>query len=140
MSAFCAIIAPDEQVFAALEGRPFAPHGAAWDAAVAQWRGLASHPDARFDREVTVDAAEVAPMISWGTSPQQAVPITGAVPSAGEWAAANNRRALAYLAIEEGAALLGFQLDAAFIGSSTNTRFSSFLRIAPLLNLCTVPP
>src|SRR3546814_3351028 len=58
MSAFCAIIAPDEQVFAALEGRPFAPHGAAWDAAVAQWRGLASHPDARFDREVTVDAAE----------------------------------------------------------------------------------
>src|SRR3546814_4168204 len=82
MSAFCAIIAPDEQVFAALEGRPFAPHGAAWDAAVAQWRGLASRPDARFDREVTVDAAEVAPMISWGTSPQQAVPITGAVPSA----------------------------------------------------------
>src|SRR3546814_6118193 len=84
MSAFCAIIAPDEQVFAALEGRPFAPHGAAWDAAVAQWRGLASHPDARFDREVTVDAAEVAPMISWGTSPQQAVPITGAVPSSSE--------------------------------------------------------
>src|SRR3546814_16217211 len=74
-------IGPDGQGSAALEGRPFAPHGAAWDAAVAQWRGLASHPDARFDREVTVDAAEVAPMISWGTSPQQAVPITGAVPS-----------------------------------------------------------
>src|SRR3546814_15178845 len=73
MSAFCAIIAPDEQVFAALEGRPFAPHGAAWDAAVAQWRGLASHPDARFDRAVTVDAAEVAPLISWGYSPKQGV-------------------------------------------------------------------
>jgi len=140
MSAFCAIIAPDEQVFAALEGRPFAPHGADWDAAVARWRGLASHPDARFDREVTVDAAEVAPMISWGTSPQQAVPVTGAVPSAGGQAAANHRRALDYMALEEGAALIGLPIDAAFIGSCTNSRLSDLRRAAAVVKGRKVAP
>src|SRR5690606_26128030 len=125
---------------AALEGRPFAPHGADWDAAVARWRGLASHPDARFDREVTVGAAEVAPMISWGTSPQQAVPVTGAVPSAGGQAAANHRRALDYMGLEEGTALIGLPIDAAFIGSCTNSRLSDLRRAAAVVKGRKVAP
>lgn len=140
MSAFCAIVAPDDRVFAALEERPFAPRGAAWDAAVARWRGLASDPGARFDREVTVDAADVAPMISWGTSPQQAVPITGAVPSAGGQTAANHRRALDYMALEEGAALIGLPIDAAFIGSCTNSRLSDLRRAAAVVKGRKVAP
>src|SRR3546814_2984411 len=72
-------------------------------------------------------------MISWGTSPQQAVPITGAVPSSGEGAAANHRRALDYMAIEEGAALIGLPIDAAFIGSCTNSRLSDLRRAAAVV-------
>ncbi len=132
-SAFSAIIAPDETVFAYLEGRPYAPKGADWDHAVTQWRDLASDADAVFDAELAVDAADVRPMVTWGTSPQQAVPLTGAVPDAAVGTTEAHARALAYMGLDEGAALLGQPIDAAFIGSCTNGRLSDLRRAAAIL-------
>jgi 3-isopropylmalate/(R)-2-methylmalate dehydratase large subunit len=80
-SAVTGLIAPDEKTFAYLEGRRFAPRGADWDAAVASWRSLASDEDATFDREIVLEVDEFAPMVTWGTSPQHAVPVTAAVPA-----------------------------------------------------------
>ncbi|HYM01831.1 MAG TPA: aconitase family protein, partial [Stellaceae bacterium] len=74
------MIAPDDTTFRYIEGRPYAPKGRDWESALAHWRTLPSDDDARFDREVTLDAAEIAPMVTWGTSPEHAAPITGAVP------------------------------------------------------------
>jgi 3-isopropylmalate/(R)-2-methylmalate dehydratase large subunit len=130
LSAFTAIIAPDEKVFAYLKGRPFAPGGAAWDAAVADWRALASDADAVFDVELDVDAADVVPMISWGNSPQHSVPLTGHVPHGQAEALA---RARDYIGLDEGTAMLGQPIDAAFIGSCTNSRLSDLRRAAAIL-------
>src|SRR5690606_597691 len=80
-SAFSAFIAADDVVFEYLKGRPYAPKGEMWDRAVAHWRTLRTDPDAVFDTELEIDAAEVTPMVTWGTSPQQAVAVTGAVPA-----------------------------------------------------------
>jgi len=144
MSAFGAVIAPDEVTFAALEGRPFAPAGPAWDRAVKVWRELASDSDARFDREIAVNAAEVAPMISWGTSPQQAMPVTAVVPhfAGGEarGTAANHARSLSYMGLEEGMPLAGLPIDAAFIGSCTNSRLSDLRRAAAIVKGRKVAP
>ncbi|MGE4322001.1 MAG: 3-isopropylmalate dehydratase large subunit [Sphingobium sp.] len=129
-SAFTAIIAPDDKVFDYLKGRPFAPRGALWEAAVADWRALASDGDAVFDVELRVDAAEVAPMISWGNSPQHSVPLTGHVPQGGDEALV---RARDYIGLSEGAAMLGQPIDAAFIGSCTNSRLSDLRRAAAIL-------
>lgn len=130
LSAFTAIIAPDEKVFAYLKGRPFAPRGAAWDAAVADWRALASDADAVFDVELDVDAADVVPMISWGNSPQHSIPLTGHVPHGQGEALA---RARDYIGLDEGTAMLGQPIDAAFIGSCTNSRLSDLRRAAAIL-------
>ncbi|WP_176594492.1 3-isopropylmalate dehydratase large subunit [Sphingobium sp. EM0848] len=134
MSAFSALIAPDEVTFAALTGRPLAPAGALWDQAVEAWRELVSDADARFDREIAVDAADVEPMISWGTSPQQAVPVTAVVPAYEEGrsrgTAANHARSLSYMGLEDGVALKGLPIDAVFIGSCTNSRLSDLRRAA----------
>jgi 3-isopropylmalate/(R)-2-methylmalate dehydratase large subunit len=129
-SAFTAIIAPDEKVFAYLKDTPFAPKGEAWDAAMADWRTLASDADALFDAELTIDAVDVVPMISWGTSPQQAIPLTGHVPQGAEEALV---RARDYIGLDEGAALIGQPIDAAFIGSCTNSRLSDLRRAAAIL-------
>lgn len=129
-SAFTAIIAPDEKVFSYLKGRPYAPGGADWTRAVADWRALASDPDAVFDAELAIDAADVVPMISWGTSPQQSVPLTGRVPEGDEEAA---RRARDYIGLSAGDALKGQPIDAAFIGSCTNSRLSDLRRAAAIL-------
>lgn len=133
-SAFTAIIAPDETVFDYLKGRAYAPQGAAWDAAVAYWRTLRSDDDAVFDAEIAVDATEVTPMISWGTSPQDAVPIDGRVPAT---AAA---RPLEYMGLSPDLPLLGLPIDAAFIGSCTNSRLSDLRRAAALLEGRRVAP
>ncbi len=126
-SAFTAIIAADDKVFAYLEGRPHAPKGEAWDAATAYWRTLATDADAVFDAEIAIDATAVAPTISWGISPQDSIAIDGKVP-----ADAPNR-ALAYMGLAAGDALLGLPIDAAFIGSCTNSRLSDLRRAASLL-------
>lgn len=137
MSAFCAIIAPDDVSLSALKGRPFAPRDALWEQAVAHWRTLASHPDATFDREITIDAATVAPMISWGTSPQQSIPVTAAIPlhNVGHprETAANHSRSLAYMGLADGMAVAGEPIDAAFIGSCTNSRLSDLRRAAAIV-------
>jgi 3-isopropylmalate/(R)-2-methylmalate dehydratase large subunit len=134
MAAFTAIVAPDEKTFAYLKGGRFAPGGAGWDLAEAAWRELFTDADAVFDREIMIDAGEIAPMISWGTNPQQSVPLGGAVPGPGELdKPATHARALDYIGLAEGQALSGLPIDAAFIGSCTNSRLSDLRRAARLL-------
>ncbi len=133
--AFTALVAPDETTLAFLEGRRHAPKGDLWQQALACWQGLRSDPSARFDRELAEDAAAVAPMISWGTSPQHSVPLTGHVPTAAEAAlpAETHARALAYMGLAPGQPLLGLPIDGAFIGSCTNSRLADLRRAAELL-------
>jgi len=120
------MVAPDETTFAYLEGRPYAPKGADWDKAVAYWRTLPSDPDAAFDREVHLDAAEIAPMVTWGTSPEAASPITGVVPDPASAPDAAGRdsmaRALDYMDLKPGTPLSDIPVDRVFIGSCTNSR------------------
>lgn len=136
-SAFTALISADEKVFEYLKGRPYAPRGSAWDAAVAHWRTLVSDDGARFDLDLRVDAADVAPMVSWGTSPQQAVGLDGVVPGFDAVAGRDTReaydRALDYMGLDGGTALTGLPIGAAFIGSCTNSRISDLRRAAAVL-------
>ncbi len=140
--AFCALVAPDAATFAWLEGRRHAPKGAAWAEALAHWQTLRSGPDARFDRELHVDAADVAPMVSWGTSPQHSAPLTACVPTAAEagLAAETHARALAYMGLAPGQPLLGLAIDGAFIGSCTNSRLSDLRRAAAVVKGRRVAP
>jgi 3-isopropylmalate/(R)-2-methylmalate dehydratase large subunit len=121
-----ALVAPDDKVFAYLDGRPRAPRGELRDRALAHWRTLRSDADAAFDRELTLDAAEVEPVVTWGTSPDQAGPIGGRVPDPAREADATKRsgmeRALAYMGLAPGMALTDIRIDRAFIGSCTNGR------------------
>ena len=127
------MIAPDETTFAYVEGRPFAPKGAAWEKALAFWRTLPSDPEARFDREVALDGAEIAPMVTWGTSPENAAPITGRVPDPAGIDDAERRtamlKALDYMGLEPGTAISGIPVQRVFIGSCTNSRIED-LRLA----------
>jgi 3-isopropylmalate/(R)-2-methylmalate dehydratase large subunit len=120
------MIAPDETTFAYLEGRPLAPRGEMWPRALAFWKTVPSDADAAFDREVTLEAGELAPSVTWGTSPQDALPITGRVPdpaTVGDPARrASMERALAYMALTPGAPLAGTAVSRVFIGSCTNSR------------------
>lgn len=137
LGAFGALIAPDEATFAYLAGRPHAPSGAAWVAAIADWRALASDPGATFDSEHEFSADDIAPMISWGTSPQQVMPAGGAVPAftacPGFEARETYDRALAYMGLEAGQAAESLPIDAAFIGSCTNARISDLRAAAAIL-------
>ncbi len=136
-SAFSALIAPDEKTSAYLQGRPFAPAGEAWSRAVRHWDGLRSDPAARFDAEIRLDASEVRPMVTWGTNPQDAVPIDGRVPDYGEVSDRHSReayeRALEYMALAPGRAVIGLPIDAAFIGACTNSRLGDLRRAAAVL-------
>ncbi|MBN9464050.1 3-isopropylmalate dehydratase large subunit [Brevundimonas sp.] len=135
-AAFSAIIAPDQTTLDYLAGRPLAPKGQTWDRAVAHWTGLASDADARFDVELSLDAAEVAPMVTWGSSPQQVVPLNGAVPDfdpAGRDTREAHARALAYMDLTPGRPLEGLPITGAFIGSCTNSRLSDLRRAAAVL-------
>ena len=133
-SAFAGLIAPDDVTFEWLKGRRHAPVGNDWDAALAQWRTLRSDADAAFDAEIAVDASAIAPMVSWGTSPQASVAVTGAVPADAAPAM------LDYMALRAGAPLIGTPIDAAFIGSCTNARLSDLRRAAALLTGRKVAP
>jgi 3-isopropylmalate/(R)-2-methylmalate dehydratase large subunit len=125
------MIAPDETTFAYLHGRPRAPQGAAWDAAVARWRALASDADAVFDRSVDIDAGELAPMITYGTNPGMVVPIGAAVPARDGDAV--HAKALKYMGFESGEPMLGKRVDVVFIGSCTNGRLEDLEAAARVL-------
>lgn len=131
------LIAPDEATFEFLAGRPAAPQGGAWDAAVASWRQLPGDPGAACDRSVTLDAAALEPMITYGTNPGMGVPITGRVPDPADVADAVQRRslekALAYMGLAPGDPLLGHPVDVVFIGSCTNGRLSDLRQAARVL-------
>ncbi len=130
------LVAPDEKTFAYLKGRPKAPKGAAWEAAVAYWRTLPSDPDAVFDREITLDAAAIEPQVTWGTSPQDVVPIGGRVPER----RAAMERALAYMGLEPGTPMESIRIDKVFIGSCTNARIEDLRLVAKLVRGKKVAP
>jgi len=120
------LIAPDQTTFDYLAGRPYAPSGDAWEAALADWRTLRTDPDATFDHEVVFDAAEIEPHISWGTNPGQVTTLSGRVPSPDDFADAVQRsaatRALEYMGLSAGTPMKDVGVDVVFIGSCTNSR------------------
>jgi 3-isopropylmalate/(R)-2-methylmalate dehydratase large subunit len=120
------MIAPDETTFAYVQGRPLAPSGEAWQKALAYWKALPSEPGAVFDREVQLAASEIAPTVTWGTSPQDALPITARVPDPAAVAEVGRResmgRALAYMGLAPGTPLSDVAVNRVFIGSCTNSR------------------
>jgi 3-isopropylmalate/(R)-2-methylmalate dehydratase large subunit len=131
------MIAPDETTFAYLNGRGYAPKGAAWDAAVADWRTLATDPGAAYDTSVTIDADALEPMITYGTNPGMGMPISGTIPDPGAVADPVQRRTLAkaltYMGLQPGRPLLGQPVDVVFLGSCTNSRISDLRQAAELL-------
>ncbi|MCE4552868.1 3-isopropylmalate dehydratase large subunit [Roseateles cellulosilyticus] len=143
-SAFTGLVAPDEATLAYLEGRPFAPQGEAWQQACSAWRQLRSDADARFDAETRLDVSRLAPMVTWGTSPQHAVGVDAQVPQPSTAADAATRhamdKALAYMDLRPGQPLAGLPIDAAFIGSCTNSRLSDLRAAAALLRGRKVAP
>ena len=123
-----ALVAPDETTFAYLEGRPNAPKGAEWTAAVSRWKQLKSDPDAKFDAEVTIDVSALAPLVTWGTRPDMSLPVTGSVPdpkgAPTEGDANTMARALTYMGLTPGTRLDQVAVDRVFIGSCTNARLA----------------
>jgi 3-isopropylmalate/(R)-2-methylmalate dehydratase large subunit len=138
LGAKCGMIAPDEVTFAHLQGRPYAPTGEAWDAALADWRTLPSDPDAVFDREVAIDVSQIAPQITWGTSPEHVVGVDGRIPDPSTVADTDRRNALQaaldYMDLKPGALIAGTPVDWVFIGSCTNSRISDLRAAAAVAN------
>ncbi len=138
------MIAPDDTTFEYIHGRRHAPQGVAWAAAVEHWRGLPSDPGAVYDKTITIDAATLEPMVTYGTNPGMGIPITGRVPSPAETEDPSARRALErsleYMALQPGQAILGQKVDVVFIGSCTNGRISDLRLAASVLRDRTVAP
>jgi 3-isopropylmalate/(R)-2-methylmalate dehydratase large subunit len=136
------LIAPDQTTFDYIEGRPEAPTGAEWDAAVAHWKTLVTDEDAVFDKEIVLDAAEVTPFVTWGTNPGQGAPLGATVPSPEDFDDAQDRvaaeKALAYMGLEAGTPLREVKVDTVFIGSCTNGRIEDLRAAAAVLKGRTV--
>ncbi len=135
--AFTGIVAPDAKTIQYVTGRPYAPTPDTQEAAEAYWASLRSDDHCTFDREITLDTSELSPIVTWGTSPEHAVPIDSPVPS-GETGDQSHARALAYMGLEPGTQLTDLPVDAAFIGSCTNSRLSDLRRAARMLEGRTV--
>ncbi len=131
------LIAPDDKTFAYLTGRPQAPKGAAWEAAMTYWRTLHSDSDAVFDVEISLDAGQLVPQVTWGTSPEDVIPITGTVPDPAAIADENKRRAvqrsLDYMGLTAGMKATDIEVDVVFIGSCTNGRIEDLRAAAEVL-------
>jgi 3-isopropylmalate/(R)-2-methylmalate dehydratase large subunit len=131
------LIAPDAATFAYLKGRPYSPKGADWDAAVAYWTSLATDPGATYDKTVVIDAADIAPSVTWGTSPEDVVPITGLVPAPDSFADPSKQAAaaksLAYMGLEPGTRMQDVAIENIFIGSCTNSRIEDLRAAAAVL-------
>lgn len=131
------MVAPDETTYAYLKGRPFAPRGAQWDKALAYWRTLPSDPDAVFDQEVAIDAGQIAPMVTWGNSPEDARPVDGRVPDPALETDPERRaymlRTLEYMGLVPGMALTDIEVDQVFIGSCTNARLEDLRAAAAVI-------
>ncbi len=131
------LIAPDDTTFNYLHGRPLAPKGAAWEAAVARWRQLPSDAGANFDREEIIDANSLEPMITWGTNPGMGVSVTGAIPRPESISNLREResvaKALKYMGLEGGKPILGHPVNVVFIGSCTNSRITDLRAAAAIL-------
>lgn len=132
------MIAPDDTTIDYLRGRAMSPQGAAWDSAVARWRALPSDPGARFDREVTLDAARLEPMITFGTNPGMGIPIGQSIPE--RYAGPSFRKAMEYMQVDAGKPMLGKPVDVVFIGSCTNSRLSDLRQVADILRGRKVAP
>jgi 3-isopropylmalate/(R)-2-methylmalate dehydratase large subunit len=124
------MVAPDDTTYQYMAGRPLAPQGDAWEAALARWRSLPSDPGAKFDKEVTIDVSKLRPMVTFGTNPGMVIPIDEAVPRDDDPAF---RKALAYMQVEAGRPMLGLPVDVVFIGSCTNGRLSDIREAARIL-------
>jgi len=125
MGARSGLVAPDDTTFTWIAGRPWAPQGAAWDAALAHWRTLASDEEAEFDREVALDCSALEPQITWGTDPSQVIGVSGRVPELASIEAGQEgafRRALDYMGLRPGMLVAGLPVERVFIGSCTNSR------------------
>ncbi|MFW9594491.1 MAG: 3-isopropylmalate dehydratase large subunit, partial [Macromonas sp.] len=131
------LVAVDDKTIAYVKGRPLAPTGAEWDAAEAYWRTLHSDPDAVFDTVVELDAAQILPQVTWGTSPEMVLPITASVPNPANEADVNKRgaveRALAYMGLQAGTPLSEIAVDKVFIGSCTNSRIEDMRQAAAIV-------
>lgn len=137
MGAKIGMIAPDDTTYAYLEGRPFAPHGELFDAAVASWRLLASDDDAAFAREHTLDVSSLGPMVTWGTTPEQVIPVSGTIPDPDDESDSQRRAAmrdaLAYMGLRPGEPIAGTPIDWVFIGSCANSRVSDLRAAASVV-------
>lgn len=131
------MIAPDETTFEYLQGRPHAPQGAEWEAAVEYWKSLVTDPGAKFDKEIYLDADSLEPFVTWGTNPGQGVPISGSVPDPAEIVAENQRvaaeRALAYMDLAPNTPIRDIAVDTVFIGSCTNGRIEDLRSVANVI-------
>ncbi len=131
------LIAPDEKTFDYLKGRPMAPKGAQWDAAVSYWRTLSSDEGAHYDKDVRIDAARIAPQVTWGTSPEDVVPITGEVPHPDDAPNEAKRnavtRSLDYMGLRPGIKMTDISIDNVFIGSCTNSRMEDLRAAAAVV-------
>src|SRR4051794_21714488 len=127
------LVAPDQTTFDYIQGRPEAPVGEEWDAAVAYWKTLFTDPDAEYDDEIVLDAGTMTPFVTWGTNPGQGVPLGGEVPSPDDFEDAQDRvgaeKALQYMALEAGTPMRDIKVDTVFVGSCTNGRIED-LRLA----------
>ena len=138
------LIAPDETTFAYIEGRPHAPHGPEWERALEYWRSLPTDDGAMFDTEVVIDAANLAPYVSWGTNPAQTLPVSASVPSPDDFSDPLERdaaaRALDYMALEPGTPITEIAIDRVFFGSCTNARIEDLRAAAAVVEGRTVHP